>query len=163
METLWAPWRMEYILSDKDQACIFCEQPKAADWRAVLVLAQSRSSVVMINRYPYTNAHLMVAPRRHTNDLSALGAEEYAELGETLRRTVGLLKDLLHPEGMNVGLNLGLPAGAGIEDHLHWHVCPRWVGDTNFMPLIGEVRVIPQHLEELYDRLRPVFAVLDEK
>ena len=99
----------------------------------------------------------MVAPRQHTAELGALAAEEYSELSEMLRRTVAILQRELQAEGMNVGLNLGHAAGAGIADHLHWHVVPRWVGDTNYMPLVGEVRVIPEHLEVLYDRLRPAF------
>lgn len=160
METLWAPWRMEYILSAKDQECIFCTKPLEQDRRKALVLACTRESVVMMNRYPYANGHLMVAPLRHTADLYSLPDHEYADLGETLRRTVGLLNEALRPEGMNIGMNLGRCGGAGFEEHLHWHIVPRWVGDTNFMPMLAEVRVIPEHLEALYDRLHPVFASL---
>ena len=161
MKVLWAPWRMEYVGGAKDPGCIFCAALDAGDQRAALVLARWRGAVVMLNRFPYATGHVMIAPRRHTADLNALGAEEYADLGESLRRSVAVLERTFRPEGMNVGLNLGRAAGAGITEHLHWHVVPRWVGDTNFMPLIGEVRVIPEHLEAMYDRLQPAFAALD--
>jgi ATP adenylyltransferase len=152
---------MAYIGGRRDQACIFCTLPRAADLRAALVLARLPAAVVLLNRYPYANAHLMVAPRRHVADLAALPAAEYGALAETLRRSIALLRETLRPEGMNVGLNLGRAAGAGIEAHVHWHLVPRWVGDVNFMPLLAEVRVIPEHLEAVYDRLRPVFAMLE--
>ena len=161
MRVLWAPWRMAYIGGAKESDCIFCIKPAAVDLREALVLARTPHSVVMLNRYPYANGHVMVAPRRHTADMIALGAAEYAELSETLRRTMGVLQHALQPDGMNIGMNLGHAAGAGIADHLHWHIVPRWVGDVNYMPLIGEVRVIPEHLAALYDRLRPVFAPLE--
>jgi ATP adenylyltransferase len=161
MQVLWAPWRMAYIGGPKDPGCIFCAALEAGDPRGALVLARLRGSVVMLNRFPYANGHVMVAPRRHTADLNALPAGEHADLGECLRRSVAVLERVFRPEGMNIGLNLGRAAGAGVIEHLHWHVVPRWVGDTNFMPLIGEVRVIPEHLEAMYDRLRPAFAELD--
>ena len=158
---LWAPWRMAYIGASKPQGCIFCSKPDSPDLKADLVLARTPFAAVMMNLFPYANAHIMVAPRRHVADLNLLSAREYEQLAETLRRCAGLLKDTLRPEGMNIGMNLGRAAGAGIEDHLHWHIVPRWVGDTNFMPLIGDVRVIPEHLEALYDRLRPIFRALE--
>jgi ATP adenylyltransferase len=111
----------------------------------------------MLNKYPYTNGHLMVAPHRHTADLTALSDEEYAELMQEVRSAVAILKKAMQPQGINVGINLGVCAGAGIADHLHWHAVPRWAGDTNFMPVIGSVRVMPQHLLENYDRLLPYF------
>lgn len=161
MEVLWAPWRMAYIAGRKDPRCIFCAALEDRDPRAALVLAYPPGALAMLNRFPYANGHVMVAPRRHTADLNALPADEHAALGECLRRSVAVLERVLGPEGMNVGMNLGRAAGAGVTDHLHWHIVPRWVGDTNFMPLIGEVRVIPEHLEAMYDRLRPAFAALD--
>ncbi len=161
MQTLWAPWRMAYIGGAKESGCVFCAAVEAPDPRPALVLARAREGVVMLNRFPYANGHLMVAPRAHTGDFGALAARAYGELSELLRRAVALLRDALQPEGMNVGINLGGAAGAGIADHLHWHIVPRWNGDTNFMPLIAEVRVIPEHLEAVYDRLRPLFAPLD--
>ena len=161
MQVLWAPWRMTYVGGPKAGGCIFCEQPAREDQRAALVLASTEHSVLMLNRFPYANGHVMVAPRRHTADLARLPGDEFVELSLTLRRAIGLLQAAFGPDGMNVGLNLGQAAGAGIADHLHWHIVPRWVGDTNYMPLIGEVRVIPEHLEALYDRLRPSFAALE--
>ena len=158
MQVLWAPWRMAYVGAPKEAGCIFCTKPAALDLRAALVLARTQHSVLMLNRFPYANGHVMVAPRRHTADFRELPAAEFVELSETLRRTMGVLQDTFQPDGTNVGLNLGAAAGAGVADHLHWHIVPRWIGDTNYMPLIGEVRVIPEHLEALYDRLRPLFV-----
>jgi ATP adenylyltransferase len=122
------------------------------------VLSVKRHSLVMLNRYPYNNGHLMVAPRKHTADFDRLSAAARAELGETLRRSIGVLRRELEPEGFNVGLNLGRVAGAGVADHLHWHIVPRWSGDTNFMPVVAETKVMPQHLLESYARLAPAFA-----
>jgi ATP adenylyltransferase len=152
---------MAYIGGPKESGCIFCTGREAPDRRAVLVLARTTNAVVMLNRFPYANGHVMVAPRRHTADLSALPSAEYGDLGEILRQSVAILQETFQPQGMNVGLNLGRAGGAGITDHFHWHIVPRWVGDINFMPLIGEVLVIPEHLEAIYDRLRPAFARLE--
>ncbi len=158
MKPIWAPWRMTYIEDDtKKEGCIFCDKLKVADGRLTLVLAQTLHSVVMLNKYPYNNGHLLLAPRRHASQLSSLLLEEYADLSQALRGSVDILLKVLKPGGINVGMNLGRCAGAGVEDHLHWHVVPRWEGDTNFMPVVGEVRVMPQHLLESYDRLSPFF------
>jgi ATP adenylyltransferase len=160
MERLWAPWRMAYIGAEKrDDGCIFCRALEG-DPRDRLLLGASAASVVMLNRYPYASAHLMVAPRRHTASLPDLPAAEHHDLAETLRGSLRVLADALHPEGFNLGMNLGACAGAGVADHLHWHVVPRWIGDTNFMPLLADVRVMPEHLLATYDRLRPAFAWL---
>jgi ATP adenylyltransferase len=132
----------------------------AGDARERLVLGTTPHSLVMLNRFPYQSGHLMVAPRRHTADLPALPAAEHADLAETLRRALATLDGALHPQGFNVGMNLGACAGAGVVDHLHWHIVPRWGGDTNFMPVVADVRVMPQHLLDTYDRLRPAFASL---
>jgi len=161
MKQLWAPWRMTYIVQGaKPDGCIFCEQCQLSDLRAALVLAQTRHSVVMLNKYPYNNGHLLLAPKRHEKNLSDLSAEEYADLNEGLRRCVEILREALNPGGVNLGMNLGKCAGAGVEDHLHWHIVPRWEGDTNFMPVVGETRVMPQHLFESYDRLHGYFQHL---
>jgi ATP adenylyltransferase len=152
---------MAYIGAPKEPGCIFCNKPDAPDLKAALVLARTPHAVVMLNRYPYGNGHIMVAPRRHTNELSALPPDEHLELADVLRRSVTLLQEQFHPDGMNIGMNLGKAAGAGIAEHLHWHIVPRWVGDTNFMPLIAEVRSIPEHLDAMWDRLRPAFAPLE--
>lgn len=158
MKQLWAPWRMTYIdQGTKEEGCVFCEKVRQDDLRDALVLAQTAHSVVMLNKYPYNNGHLLLAPRRHENRLSNLSATEYADLNEALRQSVEIVLAALHPGGINLGMNLGKCAGAGVEDHLHWHVVPRWEGDTNFMPVVGDTRVMPQHLLESYDRFKPYF------
>jgi len=157
MKPLWAPWRMTYIDNAKENRCIFCDKPKETDARSALVLAQSAHSVVMLNKYPHNNGHLLLAPKRHTNQFSGLLPGEYMDFCLALKESVDIILKALKPGGINLGLNLGRSAGAGVEDHLHWHVVPRWEGDTNFMPVIGEIRVIPQHLLESYDRLSPFF------
>ncbi|MBU4564603.1 MAG: HIT domain-containing protein [Desulfarculus sp.] len=158
MENLWAPWRMSYILEeDKPEGCIFC---LATDGQGAdgLVLGVGRLSLVMMNKYPYNNGHLLVAPKRHLPNMDDLSAEEMADLLTTVRRATHALKKVMNPEGFNVGLNLGRVAGAGIEEHMHFHVVPRWGGDTNFMTLFGEIRVIPEHIQATYEKLKPFFA-----
>ena len=158
MKQLWAPWRMAYIGSPKEAGCIFCDKAKDGDLRSSLVLAQTSHSLVMLNKFPYSNGHLLLAPKRHTNQLSSLRSQEYWDLSQAFRRAVDTLSRALKPGGFNLGMNLGRCAGAGVEDHLHWHVVPRWEGDTNFMPVMDEVRLIPQHLMESYDQLKPYFV-----
>jgi ATP adenylyltransferase len=158
MKQLWAPWRMAYIDQDpKENGCLFCEKVREIDPREALVLAQTSHSVVMLNKYPYNNGHLLLAPKRHEKLLSNLSVTEYADLSEALRQSVGIVQDVVRPGGINLGMNLGKCAGAGVEDHLHWHIVPRWEGDTNFMPVVGDTRVMPQHLLESYDRFKPYF------
>jgi ATP adenylyltransferase len=141
----------------KDKGCIFCTKYRQDDLRAALVLAHTEYTVVMMNKYPYNNGHLLLAPKRHEKDPAKLPPEEYIDLNEVLRRSMDIVRRALNPSGMNLGMNLGKSAGAGIEDHLHWHIVPRWEGDTNFMPVIDETRVMPQHLLDSYDRLQPYF------
>ena len=158
MKQLWAPWRMAYIDQDSEEdGCIFCKKLEESDPRDALVLAQSRHSVVMLNKYPYNNGHVLLAPKRHEKYLSELSVEEYGDLNEGLRRSVEIIRRALNPGGVNLGMNLGKCAGAGVENHLHWHVVPRWEGDTNFMPVVGETRVMPQHLLDSYERLHQYF------
>ncbi len=157
MKVLWAPWRMVHIGGPKEQGCIFCRKPEADDPREALVLSAGEHASVMLNKFPYAHGHLMVSPRHHTADFAELSRGEFASLSETLRATVGIVRAEFQPDGVNVGMNLGSAAGAGIADHMHWHVVPRWDGDTNFMPMIADVRVMPEHLETVYDRLRPLF------
>jgi len=157
MKQIWAPWRMAYVHGEKEQGCIFCDKISGHDPRTELVLAQTTHSVVMLNKYPYNNGHLLLAPKRHTHQLPALPPEEYNDLCQAFRGALARLSEALNPQGVNAGMNLGKCAGAGVEDHLHWHLVPRWEGDTNFMPVIGEVRVMPQHLMDSYDRLEPFF------
>ena len=158
MKTLWAPWRMDYILSDeKQEGCIFCPGDDRAGDEERLILYVGQLSMVMMNRYPYINGHLLVAPDRHVPELAKLGDKEVLDLMGTVRKTIDVLKEIMSPEGFNVGLNLGRVAGAGVEDHMHFHIVPRWNGDTNFMTVFGEVRVIPEHIEETYRKLKPHF------
>lgn len=163
MRQLWAPWRMTYVDGDnKDKTCIFCTKPCDPDPRAALLLTQTEHSLVMLNKYPYNNGHLLLAPKRHERQLEDLPANEHADLQEALRRSLAIVRAVLNPGGINLGMNLGKCAGAGVENHLHWHVVPRWEGDTNFMPVVGETRVMPQHLLDSYDRLKPHFASMEK-
>jgi ATP adenylyltransferase len=158
MDQLWAPWRMELIEKDKKPSgCIFCDLPLSSNDRENLVLGRSKHTFAILNRYPYNNGHLMVVPRQHTAELSALSAEESAELTAMLGLAVRLLGRAYKAQGYNLGMNLGQVAGAGIADHLHWHVVPRWNGDTNFMPVLGDTKVMIEHLHASWDRLRPLF------
>jgi len=143
-----------------DGGCIFCAKNLQEQPRETLVLTQTKHSLVMLNKYPYNNGHLLLAPKRHENKLDDLPQNEHTDLQETLRRSVAIVRAVLNPGGINLGMNLGKCAGAGVEDHLHWHLVPRWEGDTNFMPVVGETRVIPQHLLDSYDRLKPHFENL---
>src|SRR5215475_6961501 len=158
VEVLWAPWRMSYIEGEKSSDCIFCTSTDESVLRSSLIVEVTTHSRVMLNKYPYANGHLLIAPHRHVAQLVDLPEDEYADLMVLLRRTLVVIRAALRPEGINLGMKLGVCAGAGVADHLHWHVVPRWTGDTNFMPVVGTVRVIPQHLLESYDRLRPHFS-----
>jgi ATP adenylyltransferase len=152
---------MEYILSDQGKgSCIFCpgEDRKASKERLTLYLGPL--TVVMMNRYPYNNGHLLVAPLRHISELGTLSQEEALDLLNRVNQSIAILKEIMAPEGFNVGINLGKVAGAGIEEHLHYHIVPRWNGDTNFMTLFGDVRVIPEHIQQTYDKLLPGFKKL---
>ena len=152
---------MTYIQEGtQEQECIFCTKYRVGDLRDGLVLTHTRHTVVMLNKYPYNNGHLLLAPKRHENALANLPAEEFTELNEALRQSIEIVRRVVNPTGINLGMNLGKCAGAGIEDHLHWHLVPRWDGDTNFMPVIADTRVMPQHLLDSYDRLRPFFENL---
>lgn len=156
-DPLWAPWRLSYVTTAKPpsagDACFVCDGLAANEDRANLIALRTPLSVVMLNRYPYNNGHLLVAPRAHKGRLDELTSEELLETMETLRRMVGILDELMRPEGYNIGLNLGRAAGAGLPGHLHWHIVPRWNGDTNFMPVIADAKVIVQSLDTLYDLL----------
>jgi ATP adenylyltransferase len=162
MKPLWAPWRMIYVGGDAPPAgCIFCPEPQT-DRRAALIVWERPQALVMLNKYPYASGHLLVAPRAHVGDPGDLSHGDFAALAEVLRRAVGLVRAEYQPDGVNLGMNLGRTAGAGIEAHLHWHVVPRWHGDTNFMPVLADVRVMPEHLEATYDRLVARRALLDD-
>jgi ATP adenylyltransferase len=158
MDRLWAPWRAQYIrdASARDEVrvgCFLCEGLASPDDRENLLVWRRAHSAVLLNRYPYNNGHLLVAPVVHRGTLGELSGEDLTEPIETLRHVVGILDRMLHPQGYNVGLNQGKSAGAGLPGHLHWHVVPRWDGDTNFMPVLGRTKVIVESLFEFYDRL----------
>jgi ATP adenylyltransferase len=156
---LWAPWRIEYILSAKEGGCFLCAMLTAAESedRNHLLLYRGKTCAVTLNRYPYTGGHLMVFPKRHIAELEALTAEEAAEMHELTVRAIKAIKATMNPDALNVGFNLGAAAGAGLKDHLHQHIVPRWTGDTNFMPVLSDTRCIPQSLESVYDLLKPAF------
>jgi len=164
VDRLWSPWRMEYIETARDggedgagDACVFCTllQPGAGDNR---VLIRTDAAFVALAKYPYNPGHLLVLPTRHVGDLAEITPDEGSEIQGLLQRCVAVLRDVAEPQGFNLGLNLGRVAGAGIPEHLHWHVVPRWGGDTNFMPVIGDTRVLPELLDETYRKLAPLFA-----
>lgn len=157
MERVWAPWRMEYLLNEKSEGCIFCLAGNRGEERDLLVLKRTPQSLIMLNRYPYTNGHLLAAPLRHTADLDSLSDEEMLDLMRAVRLCRLVLEKVASPQGFNIGLNLGRAAGAGVADHLHFHIVPRWNGDTNFMTVVGDIRVVPEGLLSAYDRLKVWF------
>jgi len=159
MERLWAPWRMEYITEAPRPGCLFCrviEDPTDKD--AALVVWRPDQAIVLLNKYPYNPGHVMVAPHAHVGGLEDLDDAQTADLMRALRRTITVLKPLLKPEGFNIGANIGRVAGAGMPDHVHLHVVPRWNGDTNFMPVLGEVKVINEHLTQTAAKLSEAFS-----
>jgi len=168
VKRLWAPWRMSYIdeavkarTDAPDEGapqCFFCAALDATDDRGHLTVARTPSAVVMLNKYPYGHGHLLVAPAQHVARPDQLSDEDYDGLQHAVRRTARVLWSAFEPEGMNIGMNLGRAAGAGVEDHCHWHLLPRWNGDTNFMPVVAEVKVMSEHLDSTFDRLHPLFT-----
>ena len=161
MKRIWSPWRLEYILRDKVEDCVFCVDDSLDDDRALLVLYRGQRFYVMMNRYPYNNGHLMVIPYAHVDRPTRLPTDAQSELMQYVNMCVEVLDEAMQPDGYNVGMNLGTSAGAGIKDHLHMHIVPRWAGDTNFMPVLSETRVIIESLEQTYLRLRPLFDAYD--
>ena len=161
MERIWSPWRMAYIQAAKEQGedggCIFCDLPAEGDDERTMILARGELAFVIVNSFPYNPGHLMVAPFRHVGAFTSLEAAELADVDALVARSIRALEQEMEPHGYNLGMNLGRVAGAGIPDHVHWHIVPRWNGDTNFMPVVGQTRVLPELLEETYARLRPRF------
>jgi ATP adenylyltransferase len=157
LEQLWAPWRLAYVAGAKTaepgDPCFICRGLAAADDRANYLAWRRRHSVVYLNRFPYNNGHLLIAPAAHKGSLAELTADETMETADSMRRLIAVLDGLMHPDGYNIGLNLGRSAGAGLPGHLHWHLVPRWNGDTNFMPVLANINVIPQSLDALYELL----------
>ncbi len=156
MEHLWAPWRMEFIRKEKTDGCFLCEAAAAEPEgdRGNLVLHRCKLAFVIMNKFPYNNGHLLVAPFRHEGSFEKLIPDELAEIMALAQRWGRIIEKEMHAQGFNMGFNMGRAAGAGLVDHLHFHIVPRWVGDTNFMPVLAGAHVIPQALDELYDRLR---------
>jgi ATP adenylyltransferase len=160
VERLWSSWRLAYVTaSGESNGCIFCDA-LADDEAAALVLLRGTTCFVILNLYPYNNGHLMVVPNRHVATLAEATAEELGDLMRLARVAEMALTEAYRPQGLNIGMNLGRPAGAGVADHMHVHVVPRWAGDTNFMSVVGGVRVLPEELGQTADRLRPIFAKL---
>ena len=163
MDHLWSAWRLLYVTGGaKSESCVFCDAQATPD-AEFLILFRGRTAFVILNLYPYNNGHLMVLPKRHIATLAAATQEELCEMVELLQRAEIALGEAYSPHGFNVGVNLGKPAGAGILDHLHIHVVPRWNGDTNFMTIIGQTRVLPEELPQTAEKLRPIFARLAAK
>jgi ATP adenylyltransferase len=159
VERLWTPWRRAYIEgnSEKSTGCFLCAAAASDDDRGHLVLLRAKSVFVLLNLYPYSSGHLMIAPYEHTGDLVHLDKNAAAELMHTTQRGVDVLQREYRPDAFNIGMNLGKVAGAGVPDHLHVHVVPRWGGDTNFMPVLADTKVLPESLDQTYDRLEPYF------
>jgi ATP adenylyltransferase len=160
MERLWTPWRRAFIegaAAANSQGCFLCANAAAHDDRASLVLYRAERVYVLMNLYPYNSGHLLIAPYEHTGDLATLAPDTAAALMHATQRSIAELQAVYKPHGFNVGMNLGVSAGAGVPDHLHVHVVPRWNGDTNFMPVFSGTKVLPETLEQTYDRLQPHF------
>ncbi|MZH40716.1 MAG: HIT domain-containing protein [Nitrospinae bacterium] len=160
MKQLWAPWRMEYINSERTEGCIFCILPRENDDDKNHILYRGESAFIIMNIFPYNSAHLMVSPYRHIDCLTKLDSNESTELNQLTDACINTLKTVINPEGFNVGYNIGKAAGAGYDEHIHCHIVPRWVGDTNFMPVLGETKVHPEHLKATYNKLLPHFKNL---
>ncbi|HIA79292.1 MAG TPA: HIT domain-containing protein [Candidatus Marinimicrobia bacterium] len=160
MDKLWAPWRIDYIRSEKGEGCIFCDKPANGDDRTMLILYRGEYSFVLMNLYPYNNGHLMIAPYQHTGNTQELSYSSRSEIMELADQTMTIQKNVMNAEGFNYGANIGYSGGAGIADHIHFHIVPRWAGDTNFMPVVGHTKVQVQGLRETYDDLKPHFDKL---
>jgi ATP adenylyltransferase len=157
MENLWAPWRMEYVLGNREPYCIFCSEGNGHTDEQRLILYRGPLVMVMMNKFPYNNGHLLIAPWKHVAGLEDLSPEEMTHIMQWLTISTQIIKHIMLPNGFNIGLNLGSAAGAGVESHLHFHVVPRWQGDTNFLTVLGDVRSIPEHLKQTYAKLLPYF------
>ncbi|MDG5815693.1 HIT domain-containing protein [Chitinispirillales bacterium ANBcel5] len=164
MQRLWAPWRMAYIknVDKEDEGCIFCTKPLRNNDRDDLILFRGKKCFVLMNLYPYSNGHLMVTPYQHTSDILSLDRETTMELWDFVCLCKKVLTEACNPEGFNVGMNLGRVSGAGIDQHIHMHIVPRWNGDTNFMPVLGDTKVISEGIEQTYDTLKPLFKSIGE-
>ena len=156
MKHLWSPWRLDYLTAPQEDGCIFCLAARGDNDRQNLVLLRGQDAFVILNRYPYNNGHFMVVPYSHLPSLEDLDGSVLMEMMLLLNRGLAALRATMGPDGFNIGVNLGQIAGAGIADHVHIHAVPRWIGDTNFMPVVGDMRVVPQTWLQTYDQLKPV-------
>jgi ATP adenylyltransferase len=163
MQNLWAPWRMDYILSAKPKGCIFCVKPAESKDGENYILYRGKYHFIILNAFPYNNGHMMVVPYRHTASLSGWAAEEQEEMMQLADLCVELLKRTMRPDGFNLGINMGLVGGAGVADHIHLHIVPRWNGDTNFMPVLSDTRVISEALGATYWKLKEALAELTKE
>lgn len=155
MNRIWAPWRMEYIEEEggKDAGCIFCTKPSENDDVENLILDRGKLCFTIMNRYPYNNGHIMVAPYRHINNITLLTDEEFSEMHKATNKGMMAIDSVMKPDGYNIGMNIGKVAGAGFEGHVHLHIVPRWNGDTNFMPVLADIKVMPEHIRKTYGKI----------
>jgi ATP adenylyltransferase len=163
MDRIWAPWRMKYIshLEDPvDEGCIFCTKPEQDTDKKNLLIVRRKFCFALMNLYPYNNSHILVVPYRHLSSFEDLDSEELLECQETIQDAIGVMRKSMSPHGFNIGMNLGKAGGAGIEQHLHWHLVPRWIGDANFMPIIGDTKVVSESIEESWKRMADGFSQL---
>ena len=160
MKQLWAPWRMEYVKKDKPDECIFCLLPKESDDAKNYILYRGHSVFIIMNIFPYNSSHLMVSPFKHIGCLTKQNASENKEMTQLIHSSIKILRSVINPEGFNIGYNIGKAGGAGYDEHIHCHIVPRWIGDTNFMPVLGETKVHPEHLQATYNKLLPQFKKL---
>ncbi len=161
MKQLWAPWRIDYILGPKPDECVFCLPDKEDEDEERLVLYRGKKCFIIMNKFPYNNGHIMICPYRHVMNLEDLDDEESAEMMDLLKKSSPILKEFFNCEGINMGLNQGKAAGAGIREHLHFHMVPRWNGDSSFIAVMDDVRTMPQYLHETWKNLKPFFAKLE--
>ena len=157
MDNLWAAWRREFILGPREKGCVFCNRIKKKADRANLILYRAEKSVIFMNKYPYNVGHLLILPRAHKGDIQKLTDQEWAEMNDLTRKSLQILKDIMPTKGFNIGMNLGAVAGAGIKEHIHIHIVPRFLGDANFMCTVGNSRVQSFSMEDIYDMLKPGF------
>ena len=163
MKHLWCPWRIDYILGPKPDQCVFCLPGHTSEDRERFVLYRGEWNFVIMNKFPYNNGHIMVTPYRHVMHIASLEKEEADEQYDLIRASAAILQEHFHPQGINIGLNLGEAAGAGIREHMHFHLVPRWNGDSSFMAVLDEVRVMPEHLLATYDNLLPYFSKMTQR
>ena len=160
MNKLWAPWRIDYIRTPKEKGCIFCNKSNDEDDRESLILYRGNESFVLMNLYPYSNGHLMISPYQHTSDPNDISSQGNQEIMWLANQSMNILTQAMNAEGFNFGANLGKAGGAGIEEHIHYHIVPRWSGDTNFMPVVGNTKVLVEGLKESWDNLKTHFDLL---